>query len=312
MKNKTRIINLGCVLGNNLKYYFKFCFKKEFTIKLYTIRKAESMGRGKLPNNKWIYLNYFQKNEKTQSDGKTGIFTQNQFSTKSIFLYNCNSKTNHYKYLNFHEMFMLALSIHIFFFFFEISIKKIENLIQNLVQVFLNRFKFKFLQKFIYSEVKKFNTKCSISFPSNNYRENSSIISHVMITIYPQTIFNICYDSKSINRRYLKISPHLNSNIKKIVEIMNICKLFCIWLTITIKKVERWPIKKNKHIPVVLIGLHNFMNSVHECTMWVLIQMIKTKATFFFTHDLLYIFEVHSIPSVQQSVTNLTILFIFK
>ncbi|KAF0751637.1 Uncharacterized protein FWK35_00020967, partial [Aphis craccivora] len=33
--------------------------------------------------------------------GKTGIFTQNQFSTKSIFLYGCNSKTNPYKYLKF-------------------------------------------------------------------------------------------------------------------------------------------------------------------------------------------------------------------
>ncbi|KAE9542566.1 hypothetical protein AGLY_002477 [Aphis glycines] len=36
------------------------------------------------------------------SDGKVnicGIFTQNQFSTESIFLYGCNSKTNHCKYL---------------------------------------------------------------------------------------------------------------------------------------------------------------------------------------------------------------------
>ncbi|KAF0749674.1 Uncharacterized protein FWK35_00036671, partial [Aphis craccivora] len=38
-----------------------------------------------------------EKNKK-KSDGKTGIFTQNQFSTKSIFLYGCNSKTNHCKY----------------------------------------------------------------------------------------------------------------------------------------------------------------------------------------------------------------------
>ncbi|KAF0764365.1 Uncharacterized protein FWK35_00010337, partial [Aphis craccivora] len=29
------------------------------------------------------------------------IFTQNQFSTKSIFLYGCNSKTNDCKYLKF-------------------------------------------------------------------------------------------------------------------------------------------------------------------------------------------------------------------
>ncbi|KAF0743669.1 Uncharacterized protein FWK35_00035857, partial [Aphis craccivora] len=39
----------------------------------------------------------FQKNREKQkkNDGKTGIFTQNQFSTKSIFFYGCNSKTNH-------------------------------------------------------------------------------------------------------------------------------------------------------------------------------------------------------------------------
>ncbi|KAE9525473.1 hypothetical protein AGLY_014273 [Aphis glycines] len=41
-----------------------------------------------------------EKNKK-KSDGKTGIFTQNQFSTKSIFLYGCNSKTNHCKYFKF-------------------------------------------------------------------------------------------------------------------------------------------------------------------------------------------------------------------
>ncbi|KAE9521931.1 hypothetical protein AGLY_017665 [Aphis glycines] len=33
-----------------------------------------------------------------KNDGKTGIFTQNQFS---IFLYGCNSKTNHCKHLKF-------------------------------------------------------------------------------------------------------------------------------------------------------------------------------------------------------------------
>ncbi|KAF0752651.1 Uncharacterized protein FWK35_00038123, partial [Aphis craccivora] len=53
----------------------------------------------------------FKKMEKTKkkNDGKTGIFTQNQFSTKSnknkksnfFFLYGCNSKTNHCKYLKF-------------------------------------------------------------------------------------------------------------------------------------------------------------------------------------------------------------------
>ncbi|KAF0748493.1 Uncharacterized protein FWK35_00020732, partial [Aphis craccivora] len=41
-----------------------------------------------------------EKNKK-KNDGKTGISTQNLFSTKSIFLYGCNSKTNHCKYLKF-------------------------------------------------------------------------------------------------------------------------------------------------------------------------------------------------------------------
>ncbi|KAE9529785.1 hypothetical protein AGLY_011881 [Aphis glycines] len=36
-----------------------------------------------------------------ESDGKTEIFTQNQFLIKLIFLYGCNSKTNHCKYLKF-------------------------------------------------------------------------------------------------------------------------------------------------------------------------------------------------------------------
>ncbi|KAF0769775.1 hypothetical protein FWK35_00010644 [Aphis craccivora] len=38
---------------------------------------------------------------------KTIIFTQNQFSTKSIFLYGCNSKTNDCKYLKFSPNFYL-------------------------------------------------------------------------------------------------------------------------------------------------------------------------------------------------------------
>ncbi|KAE9537903.1 hypothetical protein AGLY_005875 [Aphis glycines] len=35
----------------------------------------------------------------------------------------------------------------------------------------------------------------------------------VTITIYPQTILNICYYSKSISRRYLKILPNLNFGV---------------------------------------------------------------------------------------------------
>ncbi|KAE9534000.1 hypothetical protein AGLY_008736 [Aphis glycines] len=41
------------------------------------------------------------KKNKKKNDEKTGIFTQNQFLTESVFLYGCNSKTNHCKYLKF-------------------------------------------------------------------------------------------------------------------------------------------------------------------------------------------------------------------
>ncbi|KAF0726485.1 Uncharacterized protein FWK35_00038419 [Aphis craccivora] len=41
-----------------------------------------------------------EKNKK-KNDGKTGMFTQNQFSITSFFLYSFNSKTNNCKYLKF-------------------------------------------------------------------------------------------------------------------------------------------------------------------------------------------------------------------
>ncbi|KAF0761993.1 Uncharacterized protein FWK35_00016169 [Aphis craccivora] len=50
----------------------------------------------------WCIIEFSKKSRKTKkNDEKTGIFTQNQFSTKSIFFYGCNSKTNHCKYLKF-------------------------------------------------------------------------------------------------------------------------------------------------------------------------------------------------------------------
>ncbi|KAE9532625.1 hypothetical protein AGLY_009706 [Aphis glycines] len=50
-----------------------------------------------------IEVKIFKKIEKNKkkNNQKMGIFTQNQFSTESIFLYGCNSKTNHCKYLKF-------------------------------------------------------------------------------------------------------------------------------------------------------------------------------------------------------------------
>ncbi|KAF0737126.1 Uncharacterized protein FWK35_00025809 [Aphis craccivora] len=49
-----------------------------------------------------------------KNDGKTGIFTQNKFSTKSIFLYGFNSKTNHCKFLKFSpNIYVSVIYIHV-------------------------------------------------------------------------------------------------------------------------------------------------------------------------------------------------------
>ncbi|KAF0715503.1 Uncharacterized protein FWK35_00037995 [Aphis craccivora] len=69
----------------------------------------------------------FKKIEKKKCDGRTGIFTQNQFSTKSIFLYGCNSKTNHCKYFKYLpnwyvSVIYIQLNIQTFFTFFELFI----------------------------------------------------------------------------------------------------------------------------------------------------------------------------------------------
>ncbi|KAE9538477.1 hypothetical protein AGLY_005576 [Aphis glycines] len=102
-----------------------------------------------LKNNKCFIFAFFQtsgvvsdvkfsKNREKQKKnyGKTGIFTQNQFSTGSIFLYGCNSKTNHCKYLKFSPnvyvsvIYIQPLKFSIFMriFFFEVSFKFLRNL----------------------------------------------------------------------------------------------------------------------------------------------------------------------------------------
>ncbi|KAF0760341.1 Uncharacterized protein FWK35_00028130, partial [Aphis craccivora] len=60
-------------------------------------------------------MEHFQKRREKpkKNDGKTGIFTQNKFSTKSIFLYGFNSKTNHCKFLKFSPN-IYVMSIKIF------------------------------------------------------------------------------------------------------------------------------------------------------------------------------------------------------
>ncbi|KAF0757456.1 Uncharacterized protein FWK35_00021471 [Aphis craccivora] len=58
---------------------------------------------GALGRSFFEFPNSFQKRRENPKNnyGITEIFMQNQFSTKSIFLYGCNSKTNHCKYLKF-------------------------------------------------------------------------------------------------------------------------------------------------------------------------------------------------------------------
>ncbi|KAE9532118.1 hypothetical protein AGLY_010320 [Aphis glycines] len=83
-----------------------------------------------------IQVKIFKKNREKQkkNDGKTGIFTQNQFSAESIFLYGCNSKTNHCKNLKFspnvYFKFLRNLSkMRKFAIFLQVSIEKTRSII---------------------------------------------------------------------------------------------------------------------------------------------------------------------------------------
>ncbi|KAF0748955.1 Uncharacterized protein FWK35_00032890 [Aphis craccivora] len=72
-----------------------------------------------------------EKNKK-KNDGKTGIFTQNQFSTKSIFFYGCNSKTNHCKYLKlspnvYISVIYILLNFHKILTFFDVDKKFLDD-----------------------------------------------------------------------------------------------------------------------------------------------------------------------------------------
>ncbi|KAE9536645.1 hypothetical protein AGLY_007047 [Aphis glycines] len=118
---------------------------------------------------KLTFSNSFQKNREKQkkNDGKTAIFTQNQFSTKSIFFLwfsnfceICRKREN----LQTTEIFNFSEK-HLKFKFRQKFVKII-----NICKLFCSS-KFKKLFVFI-SNVKKFNTKFSISFASKSYREN--------------------------------------------------------------------------------------------------------------------------------------------
>ncbi|KAE9537296.1 hypothetical protein AGLY_006319, partial [Aphis glycines] len=100
-------------------------------------------------------------------DRKTGIFTQNQFLTESIFLYGCNSKTNYCKYLKFlpnvYFKFLRNLSktrkfaMRLNFKFLRNRVPNDNDLSSNDFKYFISRrylkilphLKFKFRQKFV-------------------------------------------------------------------------------------------------------------------------------------------------------------------
>ncbi|KAE9535072.1 hypothetical protein AGLY_008364 [Aphis glycines] len=145
---------------------------------------------------------------------------QNQVLTKSIILFYCYSKNNNCKYLKFSpnvyttEMFDLYENFFLKYKYKDFGRpKKLENLIQVPYELFLfhNSFLLTFIDQFFYEicqncenfQKKKFNTKFSLIL-SSSYRENSKHHhrKHFNVTI---TILNICYYSKIISRRYLKI-----------------------------------------------------------------------------------------------------------
>ncbi|KAF0764513.1 Uncharacterized protein FWK35_00024283, partial [Aphis craccivora] len=76
----------------------------------------------------------FQKNREKQkkSEGKTGILRKTSFRPNRFFLYGCNSKTNHCKYLKFlPNVYVIVIYIQLNFqnilTFFELFIFLIDN-----------------------------------------------------------------------------------------------------------------------------------------------------------------------------------------
>ncbi|KAE9525180.1 hypothetical protein AGLY_014424 [Aphis glycines] len=123
------------------------------------------------------FLTVFKKIEKNKkkSDGKTGIFTQNQYLTKSIFI---------------PLQFLIFLII-----FFLIVDKKfwVAKKIENVIQIKLLRYM---------SKPRKFAMHLNFKRLGNR----------VTITIYLQTKLNICYNLKTINRQ-LKFSEDFSKKI---------------------------------------------------------------------------------------------------
>ncbi|KAE9536729.1 hypothetical protein AGLY_006962 [Aphis glycines] len=100
---------------------------------------------------------------------------------KREFLRKSSFRSNRFFYMVVIQKLITTTEIFDFYanFFFEVSFKFLRNL----------------------SKTRKFAMRLNFKFLRNR----------VTITIYPQTILNICYYSKSISRRYLKILPFLIS-----------------------------------------------------------------------------------------------------
>ncbi|KAE9533797.1 hypothetical protein AGLY_008876 [Aphis glycines] len=127
-----------------------------------------------------------EKNKK-KNDGKTGIFTQNQFSTESIFLYGCNSKTNHCKYLKCSPNIYVTFIVQIF-------TKSVENAKIRKVKNTTLSFPWVFLQVSI--------------------KKTRSIIIGKILSAIRRRYLKIL---PHLNFKFRQ----------KFVKIMNICKLFC-------------------------------------------------------------------------------------
>ncbi|KAF0760682.1 hypothetical protein FWK35_00014372, partial [Aphis craccivora] len=86
--------------------FFYIVSKLSFNFKLW----------GRFPMKNKHFPTVFKKivKNKKKCDGKTGIFTQNQSSTKSFFSYGCNSKTHHCKYLKFSHNCYISTTTEIF------------------------------------------------------------------------------------------------------------------------------------------------------------------------------------------------------
>ncbi|KAE9542375.1 hypothetical protein AGLY_003502 [Aphis glycines] len=114
---------------------------------------------GTLGEQKLKMFNIFEMNREKpkKNEGKTGFFTQNQFTSKSNFLFRYNSKTNRCKYLKFSpNVYISALRTQqLKFSIFLIVLKVIKKNPKSFVTNFFYKFlKFEFIRNM--SKLRKF------------------------------------------------------------------------------------------------------------------------------------------------------------